>query len=112
MNNLEKALKILGIGKRSGNLFIGTDTVINNLQNKKVKIVILAKDSSNLTIETLENKCHYYNIPIDLSFSCEEISQAVGKENIKVVALCDQGLKESFEKLVKDGALNESKRNN
>lgn len=112
MNNKEKALNILGIAKRSKNLLIGTDTVVNGMQSGKVKVVILANDSSSNTIDTFNNKCHYYNISLDLSFLSCEISQAIGKENIKVVALCDQGLKESFEKLVKDGALNESKRNN
>ena len=108
MNNKTKALNILGLAKRSKNLLIGTDTVVNNLNNGKAKIVIVAKDASNATIETLKNKCYYYNIPLDLSFLSQEISQAIGKENIKVVALCDQGLKESLDKLVKDGALNES----
>ena len=112
MNNKEKSLNILGIAKRSKNLLMGTDTVINGMQSGKVKLVILASDSSENTIESFNNKCHYYNIPLNLSFLCCEISQAIGKENIKVVALCDQGLKESFEKLVKDGALNESQRNN
>lgn len=108
MSNKEKALNILGLAKRSKNILIGTDTVINNLQNKKAKIVVLAKDASLNTQEQIRNKCHYYQISLDESFLSQEISQAIGKENIKIVALCDQGLKESFEKLVKDGALNES----
>ena len=103
-----KALNLLGLAERARKILFGSDTVEKALQSKKAKMVIVSSDSSTNTIDKFKKKCFYYNIPLILNFNSSEISQAVGKQNCKVIAICDQGFSKSLEKLVKDGVLNET----
>lgn len=103
-----KALNLLGLAARARKIIIGSDTVEKSLQANKAKLVIVSSDSSENTIDKFKKKCFYYNIPLYLCFNSKELSNAIGKQNCKVVAICDQGFKESLEKIVKDGVLYES----
>lgn len=103
-----KILNIIGLANRARKLVIGTDTVEKSLQSGKAKYVFVASDSSENTVDKFRKKCFYYNTPLSIDFTSEELSKAIGKENCKVIAICDQGFTKSLEKIVKDGNLNES----
>ena len=103
-----KILNLIGLANKARKVVVGTDTVEKALQSKKAKYVFVASDSSENTIEKFRKKCFYYNIPLSLDFVTLELSKSVGKQNCKVIAICDQGFGKSLEKIVKDGNLNEA----
>lgn len=73
--------------------------VLEAIQKKEVKLVILANDASANTKKQFLNKCAYYTIPIvSENFTREEISQAIGKVRT-VCAFEDEGFARSFQKL-------------
>ena len=103
-----QVLALLGLAMRAGKLLWGTESVLKRFIN--AKLIILASDCSALTADKFSKKGFHYNIKILQTFSSAEISRALGKSNIKVVAVCDQGFSEKIMEIVTQqerGAKNE-----
>mgnify|MGYP003445093118 CR=1 FL=1 len=101
--NKEKLLNLLGLATRARKTSIGSDTCLKMISSKKAVIVFVANDASEGTIEKFNNKCFYYNILLDLTFNSVELSQAIGKNNAKVLTVNDQGFAKSIKNILKDG---------
>lgn len=86
----------LGLAFVAGKLIIGTDLTVKAIQEGKVKIVILANDASNNTIKKINDKSKYYNVAVNNKFNSKQISNAIGKSNIKVVAITDEGFMKMY----------------
>lgn len=106
--NKEQLLNLLGLATRARKVSIGSDTCLKMITSKKACIVFVASDASKNTIEKFNNKCHYYNIMLDLTFNSVELNQAVGKNNAKVLTINDNGFANKIKKLIKDGVKYES----
>jgi len=106
----EKALNLLGLAYRARKLINGDEVVTDNLQKGKCKMVIVASDASNRTIDKFQKKCFFYGTELNLEFTTEEISKALGKGLVKVVALLDEGFSNAFKENLRWGELDESKR--
>ena len=94
---MDKRLNNLGLCNKARGLVVGTDLVIDYIRSGKVKYVFLANDAANNTQKKVLDKCKFYNVEVDLSFSSNEISMAIGKENKMVVGITN----ESFLKILK-----------
>lgn len=108
LTNDQRILSLLGVAKKARRLVCGQDTVANSLSSNKIHLVFVAKDASFNTKDKFIKKCYYYNVPLNQSFTCLELSSAIGKEGIKVLAVSDKGIAESVEKLLKEGVKYES----
>lgn len=96
---MNKTLNLLGIARRAKKLVLGTDNVLNALSSNKIKLILIANDASNTTIDKFEKKAYFYNIPIIKIFSTEQLSKALGVETIKIIGVADQGFAKSIEEL-------------
>ncbi len=96
----QKVLNLLGIASRAGCIVTGEDNVAMALSKNKLKIVFVAKDASNRTIDKFDKKCYFYKVVCNLDFSSEELSSALGKPR-KIVGLSDQGFYAALEKLMR-----------
>lgn len=99
MSNNQKALNLIGLSQRAGQLISGESLVLQAVRSNKAKLVIVASDASENTRKQFLNKCDYYNVPIVTTFSREEVSHALGKERT-VCALLDKGFVHSLQKLL------------
>jgi ribosomal protein L7Ae-like RNA K-turn-binding protein len=88
---VNKVLSLLGLAKRAGKVIVGTDAVISKLQVNDLHLIFIAKDSSLATIDKIEKKAFYYNVRIIKSFTSDEISNAIGSNNNKVIGISDSG---------------------
>ena len=95
MDNKQKALNLLCLAQRAGKLMTGESMVLDAIKQNKAIIVIVASDSSKRSIKQFKNKSQTYNVKINLDYTSEEISQAIGKER-KNCAIIDNGFAESF----------------
>lgn len=95
MDDKQKALNLLGLAQRAGKLMTGESMVLDAIKQNKAKIVIVASDSSRRSIKQFKSKSQTYNVKMNLDFTSEEISQAIGKER-KSCAIIDNGFTESF----------------
>ena len=86
-------LKTLGLAYRAKKVVLGEE-VLNRID--KVKLLFIASDISEKSRERYEKKCHYYKIGHIDDFSGEELSSALGKNNVKVVGILDKGFKDAL----------------
>ncbi|MGN1317394.1 MAG: L7Ae/L30e/S12e/Gadd45 family ribosomal protein [Lachnospirales bacterium] len=93
-----KALSLLSLCQRSGNLSTGESVVEQQIQKKKAFLVIIAQDASDNTKKKFINKCRFYDIPIIITSSKEELSSAVGKFNRSSFAICHESFALSIQK--------------
>lgn len=98
MDNDQKALNLLGLAQRAGKLLSGESLVLEAVRKKEARLVVLATDASKNTQKQFLNKCEYYDIPLNVHFSRDSISLAVGKDRT-VCAFTDNGFAQSFQKL-------------
>lgn len=94
----QKQLNLLGLATRAGKLITGEELVVKAVQRNEAKLVIVASDCSENTREKLKNKCQYYQVPLEIAFTKDEISQAIGK-NRSICAFKDKGFVDSYLKL-------------
>ena len=93
---MHKVLKLLGLAKRAGKLVVGTDAVISKLQANKLDLIFVASDASIATIDKIEKKAFYYNVEIIKSFTSDELSDAIGSNNNKVLGIADLGFSKAM----------------
>ncbi|AQS53192.1 putative ribosomal protein YlxQ [Jeotgalibaca dankookensis] len=94
----DKQMNLLGLALRAGKLITGEDLTIKAIQNGKAKLVVVATTASDNTREKLTNKCLYYNVPLEIAFTSDEISSAIGKSR-SICAFTDKGFANSYLKL-------------
>ena len=98
-----KVYGLLGISMKAGKLTYGTDSTMDMLSKGKIKLVIVAQDSSERTIRHFEEKCKEYKIPFYIFGSKEEISKAIGKDNKTVIGIKDNNLADAIKKILDGG---------
>lgn len=86
-------IKHLGLAYKAKKVKLGTDLAIASMQKSQAKLVLLASDASELTKKKLRDKTSYYGIELIETYSTEELSLTLGRANIKVVTIIDQGFK-------------------
>lgn len=95
---------------KAGKIVSGEDNVIVSMQKKKAKIVFVASDSSESTLDKFKNKCFFYKIELNTMFLGDELSHSIGKTR-KILAITDEGFYKSIKRHL-GGEENEGKRDN
>lgn len=98
MNN-DKILGLLGLAQRAGKIESGEEMVVEAIRRHKAKLVIVASDASQNTREKILNKGQYYQVPVAIELSTDELSQAIGKMR-KVIAVCEKGFANKIKELL------------
>ena len=98
-----KVYGLLGISMKAGKLMFGTDSTMDMISRRKVKLVIVAKDSSERTINHFKEKCGKYDVLFYIFGDKESISKAIGKENKTVIGVKDKNLAEAIKKILDGG---------
>lgn len=91
-------LSNLGLCNRANGLVSGEDFVVDMMARKKIYLVFLANDASANTKKMINDKAKTYSVVVDQSFSSEELSKAIGKNNRMVVGITNSG----FVKILKE----------
>ena len=87
------ALKTLGLAYRARKVVLGEE-VLNRIG--KVRLLVIASDISEKSRERYEKKCYYYGIDHVDDYSSAELSEALGKNNVKVIGILDEGFKDAL----------------
>ncbi|MBQ1534360.1 MAG: ribosomal L7Ae/L30e/S12e/Gadd45 family protein [Erysipelotrichaceae bacterium] len=85
---MDNVLQLLGLAYRARKTVLGEEVL---KQIKKVKILFIASDASEKSRERYEKKCSFYEIPHIDRFDGSQLSEALGKRNVKFVGITDQG---------------------
>ena len=76
------ALKTLGLAYRARKTVLGEE-VLNRIGKVKSR-------------ERYEKKCYYYGIDHIDDYLSKELSEALGKNNVKVIGILDEGFKDAL----------------
>ena len=91
-------LKLLGLAFRAKKVISGEDFCLEGIRNGEIKYLFLANDAGVNTTKRITDKAKFYNVALDTSFSSEELSSAIGKNNRMVIGIKDAG----FAKKIKE----------
>lgn len=105
----EKIQNLLGIATKARLIVCGEEQVIDSVRKNKVKIVFVASDCSDKTIDKFNKKCFFYNIELCLLLNSIELSDCIGKTR-KIIGITDEGIYKSLKKYI-GGRENEGERN-
>lgn len=94
---MDNRLNTLGLCAKARKIVTGEDLVLESIRNKRAKLVFLASDAGVNTKKSITDKASYYDVLVDESFTTDELNQAIGTKNRKVVAITDVG----FSKILK-----------
>ena len=110
VNCLEKVIKskrlergLIGLAMKAGKVAFGADSVEESILKRKVKLVIVSKESSERTKSKFSKICEKYNIPIIIDGNIEEISKSIGKNNKAVIGIKDINFANSIQKKYNGG---------
>ena len=89
---MDKFFNFLGLAKRAGNIVEGYEQ-----RNKKdFFLIIISDDASNSTRKKFKNHCTAKNIELIEDFSKEELGFAIGREEVKIIAITDKNMAEKL----------------
>ena len=86
-------LNLLGLALKAKKLIIGFDEIIKSQNQKKIFLLLMDKDLSSNIEKQVINISELREIPLIRNFSKDELSKSLGKTNIKVVGVTDEGFK-------------------
>ena len=86
-------LDLLGLAYRARKVVLG-EMVLKKIRN--VRLLFLASDISPKSKERFLKKCHYYQIAWIDSYSTDELSMALGKNNVRVIGITDDGFRQAI----------------
>ena len=93
----------MGIATKAGKVAFGTEAVIELIEKKKAKLVVIAEDASDKSKENITYLCNKNQIPIAVFGTIETISKAIGKPNKAVISIKDKNLGEEIYKIICGG---------
>ena len=94
---MSKALNYLGIARMSGNIELGEDNAKALVKEGKARLLIVASDTSDAAKRRADGYVFGFSTPLlEVPFTKEEISRAVGKPGCSMAAIRDLGLTTSF----------------
>ena len=100
-----KILGLIGLSAKAGKICFGSDSVESEIKKRKVKLVIVAEDSSQRTKQKFQKICNEAQVNILIMQNIENISKAIGKSNKAVIGIKDINLASQIQKIYDGGDL-------
>jgi ribosomal protein L7Ae-like RNA K-turn-binding protein len=91
-------LNSLGLAYRARKVVVGTDIVVTHLQQNKLVLIVLATDAADNTKKKIYDKAKTYHVDVIEEVSSDQLSQALGKFDIKVIGVTDKGFAQLLSK--------------
>ena len=98
-----KVYGLLGLATKAGKIVFGTESCLDMIAKRKLKLIIVAEDSSERTINNFKEKCVQNNIDFYVFGNKDDISRAIGKTNKTVVGIKDKNLAGAIQKILNGG---------
>ena len=99
---MNKFYNFLGLAKRSGNLLEGYSKCDEQRNRKRIYLFIISNDASSSTKKKFINHCDLKKINVIEDFSKEELGSAIGREEVKVLAVLDKNMADKLMNLYKE----------
>lgn len=91
-----KVLSLLGLAMRGRHLVSGEFQTLEAVKNGSAMLVIIAEDASANTRKLFTDKCTFYQVPVYVYGTKDELGRAIGKEMRSSIGVSDAGLAEAI----------------
>ena len=99
----KKICGLLGLARRAGKLIFGTEACKQELESKKVKLIIIATDVAERTKMNFKNICKEKDVPIFEILNIDELSKAIGQSNKAIIGIKDINFSKEIIKIINGG---------
>ncbi len=96
-----KILSLIGIATKAGKTVSGEFSVEKAVKEGKAVVAIVSLEASDNTKKMFTNMCTFYNVPLYIYGTKDELGKAMGKEFRASMAVLDEGLGKALEKQIK-----------
>lgn len=107
----DKLSAYLGFAARAGKLRRGYNTCLSLIQSGKVRLLIVAADSSPNTVEKMTQKCRSYRTEYRVFGTRDELSRITGGSGNGIFAVMDNNfakvISEEIDRIRSEGAMHE-----
>lgn len=100
-----KILGLLGLARRAGKVSFGTESVLDTVERKRAKLVIIAEDSAQRTKKNIEEICNQNEVPVKIFGTIEELSKSIGQSNKAVICVKDINFSNEILKIINGGEI-------
>ncbi len=98
----DRLLSLVGLCRRAGKIVLGNDSVIDSINSRKAKLVIVASDCSKNTAKGVLSTAHRNNVCAHIApYTKDDISLAVGKYTA-VLSIIDDGFAKKAKTLLEE----------
>lgn len=94
----DKILSLIGLATRAGKTVSGEFSTEKAVKSGKAYVVMVADEASDNTKKKFQNMCTYYEVPIYLYGTKEQLGKAMGKEFRASLAVTDPNLSDAIMK--------------
>jgi len=101
--NYQKICGLIGLAAKAGKITAGTEACIEGLENKSIKLILIAKDAADRTKNIFIQKCNQLHIQIYEVLTIDELSKSIGKENKAVIGVKEKGFAEAIKNKLNGG---------
>jgi ribosomal protein L7Ae-like RNA K-turn-binding protein len=91
-----KVYGLLGLSARAGKISFGTEAVLEGIEKNKIKLVIIAEDTSEKTKKKIIESCKNSNIEYLVFGNIFSNSKAIGKVNKAIIGIIDKNFAEAI----------------
>ena len=97
---MDKALRLLGLATRAGKVVSGGFLTEKLVKSGQARLVIVAEDASENTKKLFRDKCRFYEAPLKLYSSINQLGRAIGKGPRSSVGISDKNFAVNIKKLI------------
>ena len=96
-----KVFQMLGIAAKSGNVVSGEFSTEKAVKTGHAYLVIVSEEASNNTNKMFSNMTDFYEVPMYVFGTKEELGRCIGKEFRASLAIIDENLANAVENKLK-----------
>lgn len=99
----DKALGLLGIARKGGNVAVGEEPVGAAARDGKARLIILASDAADHTVRRASSFAALHQSPLaSVDFRKEELGARFGRKSVAMLAITDVYLAQRFLEALED----------
>lgn len=98
--NNSKVLSVIGLVARAGRVKSGEFSTEKEVKSGNASLVIVAEDASDNTKKKFRDMCNFYDVPIEIFATKEELGHWTGKEYRASICILDEGFAKSIVKKI------------
>lgn len=92
----DKVFRYIGLAARGRMVAVGYNTCVFSMSKSKVKLIILAEDLSQNSVEKIKSEADRKGIPVRVYGNKQELSHMTGKENSGIFGITDANLSKAI----------------